>query len=210
MDKLSILLIEDTPADILLIKEMLSEIKRLSCKLTEVATLKAAIGLLSHADFDAVLLDLYLPDSQGIDTVRRVISQFPESAVVVLTGLNNERTAVQAIRYGAQDFLGKGDLSPMMLLKSVIYAIERKKFLQEKEDLLDDLALALKKIESLETILPMCLCCKKILNSNKQWFSVEEYLNHYPAADTTSRICPECAKDLESYRGEYKIRPCDP
>lgn len=207
MDKLSILLIEDTPADIVLIKEMLSENKRL--ELTEAATLKAAIDLLSHSDFDAVLLDLYLPDSQGIDTVRRVISRFPESAVVVLTGLNHEQTAVQAIRYGAQDFLGIRDLSPRMLLKSVFYAIERKKFLQEKEDLLDDLALALKKIEALETILPMCVCCKKILNGNRQWFSVEEYLSHYPA-DMAGRICPECALDLENDRGESVIRPYDP
>ncbi len=199
MDKLSILIVEDTPADILLIKEMMSDIKmKLSCELTEVATLKAAIGVLAHADFDAVLLDLYLPDSQGIDTVRRVISQFPESAVVVLASLNNEQMAVQAIRYGAQDFLEKQDLSPMMLLKSVYYAIERKRFLQEKEDLLDDLALALKKIESLERVLPMCLCCKKILDGNKQWFGIEEYLSHLSTKDTANRICPDCAKELEN------------
>lgn len=197
MDKLSILIVEDTPADILLIKEMLADIKRPSWDLTEVATLKAAMGLLSHAAFDAVLLDLSLPDSQGIDTVRRVISQCPESAVVVLTSLNNEQMAVQAIRYGAQDFLEKQDLSPMMLLKSVIYAIERKKFLQEKEDLLEDLSLALKKIESLETILPICLCCKKILD-NKQWFGIEDYLNLHSGADNANLICPECAKDLEN------------
>lgn len=198
MDKLSILIVEDTPDDILLIKDMLSDIKKLSYNLTEVATLNAAIGLLSQADFDAVLLDLYLPDSQGIDTVRRVVSQFPESAVVVLTTLNNEQIAGQAIRYGAQDFLQKQDLSPMMLQKSVIYAIERKRFIQEKEDLLDDLALALKKIESLETILPMCLCCKRILDSKRQWYGIEEYLSHHSTDEVANRICPECAKDLEN------------
>lgn len=199
MDKLSILIVEDTPDDTMLIKEMLSDVnKRLSCELTEVATLKAAIAVLSHVDFDAVLLDLHLPDSQGIDTVRRVISRFPESAVVVMTSLNNEQMAVQAIRYGAQDFLEKQDLSPMTLMKSVYYAIERKRFLQEKEDLLDDLALALKKIESLEMILPMCLCCKKILDGNRQWFGIEEYLSHHSGADNANRICPECTKELEN------------
>lgn len=197
MYKLSILIIEDTPADILLIKEMLSNITRLSYKLTEAATLKTA-GLLAQDDFDAVLLDLNLPDCQGIDTVRRVVSQFPESAVVVLTGLNNEQTAVQAIRYGAQDFLEKQNLSPVMLLKSVIYAIERKKFIHEKEDLLDDLSLALKKIESLETILPMCLCCKKILDNDRQWCSLEEYLSQHSAGEMANLICPECSKDLEN------------
>lgn len=197
MDKLSLLIVEDSPADILLIKEMLADMKNLPYQLTEVATLKAAIGLLSHTEFDAVLLDLYLPDSQGIDTVRRVVSQSPESAVVVLTSLNNEWMAVQAIRYGAQDFLEKQDLSPVMLLKSVIYAIERKRSLQEKEDLLDDLALALKKIESLETILPMCLCCKKIQDGNRRWFSIDEYLGQHASDDTANLICPECARDLE-------------
>lgn len=199
MEKLSILIVEDTPADILLIKEMLSDIrKKLTCELTEAPTLKAAIGVLANTEFDAVLLDLHLPDSQGIETVRRVVSRFPESAVVVLTGLNNEQMAVQAIRYGAQDFLEKQDLSPTMLLRSVFYAIERKKFLQEKEDLLEDLALALKKIESLEMILPMCLCCKRILDANKQWLGVDEYLNHHSPAETANLICPECAEDLEN------------
>lgn len=198
MDKLSLLIVEDTPADILLIKQMLFDIKRLSWELTEVATLKAAIGLLAHGDFDAVLLDLYLPDSQGIDTVRRVIAECPASPVVALTSLCNEQIAVQAIRYGAQDFLEKQDLSPMMLLKSVIWAIERKKFRQEKEDLLDDLALALKKIETLESILPMCACCRKILSSSKEWFGLEEYLSRYHPADPAGRICPECAQDLEN------------
>jgi DNA-binding NarL/FixJ family response regulator len=197
MDKLSILIVEDTPADILLIKDMLAENRKLSWELTEAATLRGAIALLSRAEFDAVLLDLYLPDSEGIDTVRRVISQFPESAVVVLASLKNEQTAFQAIRYGAQDFLEKQDLSPVMLLKSVLYAIERKRFLQEKENLLEDLALALKKIESLETILPICLCCKKILD-NKQWLGIEEYLSNHPAVELACRICPECAKDLEN------------
>lgn len=195
MNELSLLIVEDSTADILLIREMLAENATLSCVLTEVATLEGAVGLLSHAEFDVVLLDLYLPDSQGIDTVRQVISQFPDSAVVVLTSLNNEQTAVQAIRYGAQDFLAKQDLSPVMLQRSVIYAIERKQFLQEKNDLLEDLALALKKIESLETILPICLCCKKI-RDNKKWFGIEEYLSKHPA-EMGSRICPECARDLE-------------
>lgn len=203
MDTLSILLVEDTPADIILIKEMLSEEKRPQCTLTEAATLKEAIGLLARGEFDAVLLDLYLPDSQGIDTVRRVISQFPESAVVVLIGRDHHQTAVQAVRYGAQDFLRIPELSPMMLRKSVFYAIERKRYLQEKEDLLDDLALALKKIEALETLLPMCVCCRKILDGNRRWFSLEEYLRHYPV-DIAGRICPECARDLELEPGEYK------
>lgn len=198
MEKLSILIVEDTPADILLIKEMLTDIKKLSCELTEVATLQAAIGLLSHYEFDAVLLDLFLPDSQGIETVRRVITRFPNSAVVVLTGVHNDQMAAQAVRYGAQDFLEKQDLSPIMLQKSVMYAIERKKFLQEKEDLLDDLNLALKKIESLEGILPLCLCCKRILDVNKQWFGIDEYLSHHPDTEVINLVCPECAKDLEN------------
>jgi CheY-like chemotaxis protein len=197
MDKLSILIVEDTLDDIVLIKGMLSDINKVCCELTAAETLEAAIELLAHSDFDAVLLDLFLPDSQGIDTVRRVITHFPESAVVVLAGLNSEQMAVQAVRYGAQDFLEKQALSPVMLQKSVTYAIERKNFLREKKDLLDDLALALKKIESLEGILPLCLCCKKILDENKQWLGIDEYLRHHADVEEVRLICPDCAKDLE-------------
>jgi len=197
MGKINILIVEDNPADVLLIKEYLSENKHIRQDLAEAETLESALGLLSHYNFDAVLLDLRLPDSSGLDTVRKIITPYPDTAVIVLSGLQDEELALQAVRFGAQDFLEKQHLSPASLSKSLLYSIERKKAMQEKEDLLHDLTLALKKIESLEGILPICLSCKKILTENNQWQRIEEYIRDHSEARTVNMICPDCKNDLE-------------
>lgn len=197
MDKLSILIIEDNPADIVLIKEYLSEMRNFTYELKEAGTLESALGLFSHYDFDVVLLDLSLPDSSGLDTVRSLITKFPEIAVIVLTGLQDEEVALMSVRYGAQDYLEKQLLSPAMLYRSIIYSIERKRSLHEKEELLNDLGQVLKKIEMLESILPICVSCKKVLAENQQWQSIEEYVAHRSAADVVQLICPDCNSDLE-------------
>jgi CheY-like chemotaxis protein len=198
MDNLSILVIEDNPADIVLIKEYLSEMRNFSYELKEAGTLQSALGLFSHYDFDVVLLDLSLPDSTGLDTVRNLITKFPEIAVIVLTSLQDEEVALMSVRYGAQDFLEKQLLSPAMLYRSILYSIERKKILREKEELFNDLGQVLKKIEMLESVLPLCLNCKKILGENQQWQSIEEYAAHRSAADAGQSICPACKKELEN------------
>jgi len=197
MGKLNILIVEDNPADILLIKEYLSENNHISYDLAEAETLEAALGLLSHYSYDAVLLDLRLPDSFGLGTVQKIIAPYPDTAVIVLSGLHDEELALKAVRFGAQDFLEKQHLSPASLSKSLLYSIERKKAVLEKEDLLYDLTLALKKIESLEGILPICLSCKKILGDNKQWKSLEDYIHHHSEAKTVNLLCPDCKNDLD-------------
>ncbi|MCL7489293.1 MAG: response regulator [Desulfobulbaceae bacterium] len=197
MNTISILVVEDNPGDLLLIKEYLSERQNFAYDLMECGTLESAIATLTRHDFDVVLLDLSLPDSFGLDTVRKVITNFPEIAVVVLTGLQDEDTAIQSVRYGAQDYLEKQLLSPGMLYKSIVYATERQKLLQEKEDLLHDLTLALQKIESLEGILPVCISCKKILDEKKQWRRIEEYIQQRSGAELVQLICPACKNDME-------------
>lgn len=196
MEKLSILIIEDNPADALLIKEYLAEQNGFDFAASETNSLSSAMGLLTHYDYDVVLLDLSLPDSSGLDTVRRVIANYPEIAVIVLTGLQDEEVALRSVRYGAQDYLEKQTLSPLMLYKSIIYSIERKKALQEKDELLKDLTHALEKIESLEGILPLCVSCKRILGEDRQWLSIEEYI-HHTNSGVAQLICPACREDLE-------------
>jgi CheY-like chemotaxis protein len=198
MDKLSILIIEDNPADIVLIKEYLSEMRNFSYELKEAGTLQSALGLFSHYDFDVVLLDLSLPDSSGVETVRTLISKYPEVAVIVLTSLQDEEVALMSVRFGAQDYLEKQLLSPAMLYRSIIYSLERKRTVHEKEELFNDLSQVLKKIEMLESILPLCLNCKKILGENQQWLTIEEYVAQRSAADMGQSICPVCKNDLES------------
>ncbi len=196
MPELTILIVEDNPADRLLIKEFLAEKQWKRFNLLEAESLQAALDLLPHYDFDVILLDLQLPDSSGVDTVRRIIGEVPESAVIVLTGLEDEDTALQSVRYGAQEYLEKRHLSPSALNKSIRYSLERKKNLQDKEDLLHDLNHALKRIAQLESFLPLCIGCKKILGEDSRWHTIEEYCYQGNAGKTGERLCPVCKTAL--------------
>lgn len=200
MSDISILLIEDNPTDIACIKEYLTTKQIInSSTLKEAGNLQSALSLMSHYDFDVVLLDLGLPDSSGLDTVRRVIAEPSDPAVIVLSSPEDKDTALQAVRYGAEDYLNKPSLSPAMLHKSITYAIERKKVLQEKYDVLSDLVLALERIEHLESALPICAGCKKIYHEgNKCWMSLEEYLHQQPSGGSNNPICPGCQAEFDS------------
>jgi len=169
MQKINILVVEDIPADILLIKEYLNESSKQVFDVFEAETLRSALKLINHYDFDAVLLDLNLPDSTGLDTMRKIVNIVPETPVVVLSGVNDEDIAIQAVRYGAQDYLDKQYLSPGNLLKALNYSIERQKVSESLKDLLGDLDLAFRRVELLENLLPLCLCCKKIQGEDEKW-----------------------------------------
>ena len=199
MDTLSLLIVEDNPADILIIREYLSENQSVSCRFAEASTLFSALDLLDHSTFDIILLDLSLPDSSGLDTVRQVIGSAQDTPLIVLTGLQDEELALQSVRFGAQDYLEKQELTPTMLYKAIIYAIQRKKAILEKEELLGDLAKALQRIESLEGILPICLGCKKILDKNQNWLRLEEYISDRSNAALVKMICPSCRNDLDHH-----------
>jgi signal transduction histidine kinase len=95
--------------------------------LTHIQTLDLAIQYLSHAHCDVVLLDLSLPDSQGLDTVKRLQANIPNIPVIVLTGMYDRKLALQAVAGGAQDYLVKGQISAPLLERALQYAIERKK-----------------------------------------------------------------------------------
>lgn len=78
-------------------------------------------------DFNVCLLDLFLPDSQGVETLKRVIEVIPETPIIVMSGIGDESAAHEAMRMGAQDYLVKGDFDEKLLIKSISYAIERKR-----------------------------------------------------------------------------------
>ena len=200
MNKLSILIVEDNPADVLLITEYLAEKKGVEFNFKDTDNLESAIGLLSQHDFDVILLDLFLPDSAGLESVRRVITVAPDVPVIVLTGLQDEEVAIQAVRYGAQDYLEKQFISPVLLYKSIIYAIERKKILQEKEDLFQDFTKALQLIENLEGILPICMSCRKIMNEQQEWLRIEDFIKEKAESERGKLVCPSCMVELEEHR----------
>jgi light-regulated signal transduction histidine kinase (bacteriophytochrome) len=119
-------LIEDNPGDARLIKEMLTEAKSAPFQLEWHDQLNAGLQRLTENGADIVLLDLGLPDSQGLDTYAAVHAQFPRLPIVVLSGLHDESMALKAVRDGAQDYLVKGQIDGKLMARSISYAIERK------------------------------------------------------------------------------------
>jgi diguanylate cyclase (GGDEF)-like protein len=132
---LKVLLIEDNAGDARLIQEMLKDIETASFESEWVSSLSAGLKRLSEIHFDALLLDLGLPDSKGIETLEQLLSQAPEVPVIVLTGLADEMIGVEAVHKGAQDYLVKGPVSSDLLVRAIRYAIERKRLILELRNL---------------------------------------------------------------------------
>jgi PAS domain S-box-containing protein len=124
---LHVLLVEDNPADVDLIREMLPEKGPIVFEVTPVPRLSEAIARLATGGFDLALIDLGLPDSQGLGTFRKLRQVAPDLAMVVLTGNDDQETAVAAVREGAQDYLVKGQVIGNLLVRATRYAIERKR-----------------------------------------------------------------------------------
>ncbi|MBI4178169.1 PAS domain S-box protein [bacterium] len=135
-----ILLVEDNPDDAIFIREILSP--DLAFDVVWVTTLAKAAGILDHVTFAAALLDLSLPDSTGIDTVRRFHQAAPDLPVIVLTGMESETLGIESIQNGAQDYLQKGSAVRDFLPRAVRYAIQRAQMqitLKESEERYRDL-----------------------------------------------------------------------
>ncbi len=130
------LVIEDNPADARLIREMITEYAPRTIELEYAETLAAGIERLLEGDFTAVLLDLGLPDSKGLNTLKSIRGKFPELPIVILTGLSDDAIGIEAVRQGAQDYLIKGQIDAYKICCSLRYATERNKLkLQIKESL---------------------------------------------------------------------------
>ncbi|MFQ5752745.1 MAG: response regulator, partial [bacterium] len=126
---IKILLIEDNPGDVRLLKETLSEVSSSTFDIAHAARLSTGLKYLTKGGFDIVLLDLSLPDGEGLDTVIKVRNEKPEIPIVILTGFNDESVALQAVQVGAQDYLVKGSIDRDLLVKAIRYALERNRLL---------------------------------------------------------------------------------
>ena len=122
----TLLLVEDNPGDARLLREMFNEQGSHNTELTHVECMSEAEKHLAEHAVDIILLDLGLPDAQGLEAVRRAHAAAPRVPLVVLTGLDDESLAAQALQEGAQDYLIKGQIETRGLLRALRYAIERK------------------------------------------------------------------------------------
>ena len=123
---IKVLLIEDNLAEARLLKEILKGNEKKEFHLVNVSRLSEAISLLQQTNFDVILLDLTLPDSQGLESLAPLLITAPKLPIVVLTNTNDDNLALAALRQGAQDYLIKREVSLEILTRSLCYAIERK------------------------------------------------------------------------------------
>lgn len=154
-----VLLVEDNPGDARLVEIALSEPGPVQFRLERVGLLSAALRRLEKEAFEVVLLDLSLPDSQGLETVVAVRKQNPQVPVVVLTGLDDERSSLEALHMGAQDYLVKGTATGETLRRTIRYAVERRK-------ILDDLKALRENGQDNETSLRTALACYRQMVEN--------------------------------------------
>ena len=120
-----ILLVEDNQGDACLIQEMLKDAPGGPFELECADRLSGGMERLATGEFDALLLDLGLPDSQGLETLGEVRTQAPALPIVVLTGLDDEVMGIEAVRRGAEDYLVKGQVDANLLARALQYSIER-------------------------------------------------------------------------------------
>ena len=162
---LAILLVEDNPGDVLIVKELLKS-SGIDFSLRHVSTLKETLSVCLSNEFNIILLDLGLPDSLGLETLKKIQVFNIKTPVIVMTGLDDEDIALQSLREGAQDYLVKSRLTSDSILRGIKYGIERKKIqdLLKKNarqfSLLSSMTAAINESEDIPAIL--ALTCKNI------------------------------------------------
>lgn len=122
----SLLLVEDNPGDALLLRELLETAYPGRYRVTVAPNLEQATEALSKQEFTAVLLDLFLPDSQGLATIQRFVGTAGAIPIVVVTGLADEDLAMDAIHSGAQDYLVKGQADGDVIARAIRHAVDRR------------------------------------------------------------------------------------
>ncbi|MBM4355200.1 MAG: response regulator [Deltaproteobacteria bacterium] len=125
-----VLIVEDNPADLRYVRIMLSGFMEPAFEVEATNTLAGALAAIQRTQFDAVLLDLTLPDSWGLDTIVRLVSGQPQMPVVILTALADEEMARLAIQRGAQEYLIKADFDARLLARCIRHATERHRLLR--------------------------------------------------------------------------------
>lgn len=194
---IKILLIEDDTDDAFLIMEMVSDEKTGTIGIEHMTTLTTGIERIRDGGIDIVLSDLGLPESRGLDTLDLLLPEVGRTLpVIVLTGLADQEIGAEAVRAGAQDYLFKEEVTGSLLVRSILYAIERKKMMVEREKLRQELEDALDQVKLLSGFLPICCSCKKIRDDKGYWQQIEMYISNHSDVQFSHGICEDCSKNL--------------
>jgi len=198
----AVLLIEDNPGDARLLREMFKEARLRSTKVTHVeCMLEAETHLAEHA-IDIILLDLGLSDARGLEALRRAHNAAPRVPLVVLTGLDDESQAVQALQEGAQDYLVKGQIATLGLVRAMRYAIERKSMEE---------ALFVEKERAQVTLncIADAVACTDVLGNITFLNPVAESMTGWSSGDAVGRPLAEVLQILDAASREVASNPAE-
>jgi response regulator of citrate/malate metabolism len=217
----SVLLVEDDPGDRELFKEYLSALPEISVHLDFCDRLDSLFERLRNSTFDLIFLDLGLPDSKGIETLKKCIEKGMKTPIIVLTGMNDIELGSDAVRLGAQDYLIKNDINSDIIAKTMLYAIERNAKQKEINDLNDVLQLLNKilrhDLSNYLHFISGSLTLHKVRNDEKSIENAEFYLQRsYEVIDNmrnlesvlldqTSAIEVEISKVLKELVNKFPI-----
>lgn len=195
-----VLLVDDDHEDYLIIRDLFLEIEVGKFRLEWVDTYDAARERMLANEHDVYLVDYLLGEQNGVELVRETMKNGCKAPIIMLTGKGAREVDLAAMKAGASDYLDKGDIGPSLLERSIRYAIERKRTLEQQIRLIAQLQAALAKVKQLSGLLPMCACCKKIRDDKGYWNQLESYISEHSEADFSHGICPDCVK---KYYPEY-------
>lgn len=134
-----LLLVEDNESYAKLVVRNLESLEHIKFNIRTAGTLVEGLGMLEERPAHLILLDLLLPDSEGLDTFKKIHSHFPGVPVIVLTAVSDEENAVKAVQLGAQDYLVKGEADKNQITRSIRYALERQKDINQREKIEQEL-----------------------------------------------------------------------
>jgi DNA-binding response OmpR family regulator len=166
---------------------------------------EAGLAKLQAGLYDVVLLDYQMPMLTGLQVLGRMATHGPFPPTIMLTASGDERTAVEAMKLGARDYVVKdpdgGFLTVLPAVIEQVLAVHRlaedkRRLEAERERLVQDLQEALANIKTLRGLVPICAWCKKIRDDQGYWTQLETYLKAHTEADFTHAMCAECAQKL--------------
>jgi len=200
---MKILIIDDDLVDRKRLKRYLKEsIFLQSSEISESVDLANGLKSIQNDEFDCILLDFSLPDGDGLNFLKELHEQKIKCPPIIMqTVLDDEETGMKLIEAGAQDYLVKGKFDSNLLTRTIRYAIERYKLIQQKEQTVRELQNALSQVKKLEGIIPICSMCKKVRDDKGFWEQVEDYIYHHTDVLFSHSLCPDCMKEYKKREG---------
>ncbi len=211
-----ILCIDDEPTQLVIFSQVLAQD---GFEVMVASSAEEGLAYCASNHYDAVLTDYQMPSLNGIEFLIS-LKQFEDAPpVVILTGHGNEEVAVQAMKFGAMDYIVKDERQGYLKLLGITLqqAIElhearlaKEKLIAEQAKLLSDLQAAIGNIQLLSKLVPICSSCKKIRDDSGYWHQIEAYLQENLHLNFTHGICPDCVKTLYPRKRKDSTQHDDP